>query len=308
MARSIAPFYAEALKKYPNDHDKAFDEALKQASTSGAVTGAGFALFGVKPFASTVKNLLFQALAVQPFASAGGQVAQNVVAGHPAGENVGQAAVEAVPGTLVPYLGERAVHAISVAGARTGARPGTGTRTGRSGPEAAPGGPEAPPAAPGTPEPPMGPAASPTVAKPPATGAQRVFTPRGTAVDVRPEVVDAATLTTSHTGEMAANPRYPADLQPRDRSRAASQEQVANMAANLRPELLGDGADATTGAPIVGPDGVVESGNARVLAIRRAYETNKTASGRYRAWLEGQGYRHHRHQGTGACPPPHVRI
>ncbi len=116
----------------------------------------------------------------------------------------------------------------------------------------------------------------------------RVFTPRGTAVDTTLGVVDASKLVTSHTPDLTVNPSYPAELQPRDRARAASGEQIANIAGNLRPELLGSGADATTGAPIVGPDNVVESGNARVLALRRAYQGG--GADRYRAWLEGQGF------------------
>ena len=32
--------------------------------------------------------------------------------------------------------------------------------------------------------------------------------------------------------------------------------------------------DAATGAPIIGADGVVESGNARTIALMRAYEAN----------------------------------
>ena len=288
MARSIAPFYAEAMKKFPNDHDKAFDEALKQAGTSGAVTGVAFAFFGVKPFASAVKNILFQAFAAQPAISAGGQAIENVVAGRPAGEGVPQAAVEAVPGTLVPLLAERGARTISRLGP---SRPATATetRTEPFGPEVPPSTPEGHPAAPESPAPPVGPSGPEAAPSPPA-GTQRVFTPSGTGVDTRPEVVDASKLTTSHTGDMAVNPNYPAELQPRDRSRAASGEQVAAIASNLRPELLGDGAGATTGAPIVGPDGAVESGNARVLALRRAYDLNNVGSQRYRDWLKSQGF------------------
>lgn len=43
------------------------------------------------------------------------------------------------------------------------------------------------------------------------------------------------------------------------------------MAGQLVPELLGRSATVADGAPIVGPDGIVESGNGRVLALRRAY-------------------------------------
>jgi hypothetical protein len=53
---------------------------------------------------------------------------------------------------------------------------------------------------------------------------------------------------------------------------------------------LGIGASATDGAPIVGPDSVVESGNARALGLRRAYAENLPGAQRYRDWLRGQGF------------------
>lgn len=80
------------------------------------------------------------------------------------------------------------------------------------------------------------------------------------------------------------------DLQPRDRTRAASDAWITETAANLEPERLGRGADASTGAPIVGPDSVIESGNGRWAAIRRAYAEGGEPAARYRDWLQGQGY------------------
>ena len=115
-------------------------------------------------------------------------------------------------------------------------------------------------------------------------GASQVITPRGRRVDVRAEVVEADTLLSSD------RPGFPAELQPRDRSRAASGEQVAGMAANLEPELLGETASATDGAPIIGPDGVVESGNARVMAIREAYRRGLPGAESYHDFLRRKGY------------------
>ena len=117
-----------------------------------------------------------------------------------------------------------------------------------------------------------------------------VVTPRGRRVPVNYEVVDAGQLVTSHTDDLAQNPAFPQELQPRDRTRAASAEQIANIAANLEPELLGRSANAADGAPIVGPDNIVESGNARVLALRRAYQTGPVNSQRYRDFLSAQGF------------------
>ena len=127
-----------------------------------------------------------------------------------------------------------------------------------------------------------------------ASGAQSLndvaFTPAGTKIGTDYGVADLADLTASHTPDLQPNPAYPADLQPRDRTRAASGAQIADMAANLQPERLGPSASTADGAPIVGPDGVVESGNGRVLALHRAYDQNGPAAASYRDYLGRQGY------------------
>lgn len=122
----------------------------------------------------------------------------------------------------------------------------------------------------------------------PVTG-HTVFTPSGRSIDVRYGVEDAANLTASHTADMKPNPAFPKELQPRDRTRAASEAQVSRIAGQLQPERLGASASAGEGAPIVGPDGVVESGNARLLGLRRAYAAGGDQAKAYRAWLEAQG-------------------
>jgi hypothetical protein len=139
----------------------------------------------------------------------------------------------------------------------------------------------APPVAPPAPTPPVAP---PAAAQPPNV----VVTPRGRQVEVRPEVVDAAALVTSHGADLEVNPAFPADLQPRERGRAASQAQIAQIAGNPEPALLGLTGSASDGAPIVGPDNVVESGNARTLALARAYQQG--TAGDYRRFIEQQGY------------------
>lgn len=119
-------------------------------------------------------------------------------------------------------------------------------------------------------------------ASPAGTGAQ-VTTESGLTALVRYRLVEAEELVTSHADDLTPNAAFPADLQPRDRARAASADQVTRIENAIRPELLGESVKASDGAPIVGPDGVVESGNARSIALRRAYDSGK-ADG-YRAWL-----------------------
>ena len=94
--------------------------------------------------------------------------------------------------------------------------------------------------------------------------------------NVQPVKVDGYKITTQYDivdlSELKTSdfPDYPASLQPRDRSRQASADQVGEMMRRLDPERLGRHTDADRGAPIVSPDGFVESGNGRTAAIRRA--------------------------------------
>ncbi len=123
----------------------------------------------------------------------------------------------------------------------------------------------------------------------PATG-HSILTPSGQRVGIEYRLVDAGGLKTSHTADFTPNPSYPAELQPRDRSRAAAERQVQEIASDLKPEWLGASPSAREGAPVVGPDAVVESGNGRVMGIRRAYAEGGESGKRYRDWLNGQGY------------------
>jgi len=129
-----------------------------------------------------------------------------------------------------------------------------------------------------------------------------VYTASGQRVGVRYELADAGNLVTSHDANMTPNPAFPAELQPRQRDRAASALQVQNIAARLEPERLGASSTATDGAPIVGPDGIVESGNGRVLALRQAYAADGPQAASYRDWLAGQG-----HDTTGMQQPVLIR-
>lgn len=125
-------------------------------------------------------------------------------------------------------------------------------------------------------------------------GTQPVYTNSGTRVDVRPEVVELSSLTASHDQDGRTNPAFPhaEGVQPRDRSSAASQAQIQDMASGLVPERLGTSPDAGSGAPIVSSDGVVESGNGRTLALGRVYGDPALAdqAASYKAFLAKQGF------------------
>lgn len=129
------------------------------------------------------------------------------------------------------------------------------------------------------------------VPPPPAPGRMgRVIDASGRELDVQYELREARELITSHNDDLVPDPRFPQNLQPRDRSRAASQEQINKIAAELRPEWLGPSPRSDAGAPVVGPDGAVESGNGRVLALRRAYQRDGQQIADYRQFLRDQGF------------------
>lgn len=98
-------------------------------------------------------------------------------------------------------------------------------------------------------------------------------------IDVAYEVVDLPTLT-----------RASGDLQPRDRARKSSDEQVNEIAAGLDPARLMPSPEADRGAPIVGPDNIIESGNGRVMGIERAYQRYPDRADAYRAQIEAAGF------------------
>lgn len=112
-----------------------------------------------------------------------------------------------------------------------------------------------------------------------------VKTERGTSIKVRYALAKANDLITSHTTDLRKEERYPQELQPRERGRAASELQITEMAASLEPEFLAESPKASEGAPIIGPDMLVESGNARTIAIKRAYQQKNEAAQKYRTWL-----------------------
>jgi len=134
------------------------------------------------------------------------------------------------------------------------------------------------------------PAAAPPAAAPPAAArTATVYTPRNNPVEIEYRVVEAGGLTASHDLEGRKDTRYPRELQPRDRSRLTSRLQIRAIRRTMveqSPELLGPTLDTDKGAPVVGPDLVVEGGNGRVLAVRSAYQAG--TAGAYRQMILDQ--------------------
>lgn len=132
----------------------------------------------------------------------------------------------------------------------------------------------------------------------PFAGTQNLIRPDGSKIAVKYEVVERRRLIASHDLDGNVNPAFPPELQPRDRTAQTSRLWVTENAARLEPELLGAAARATDGAPLIGPDGVVESGNGRVLLLDAARRDHPERAAAYRDWLEDQGFE------TGAMKEP----
>ena len=118
-----------------------------------------------------------------------------------------------------------------------------------------------------------------------ATG--KTYTADNDEIPYQWDVVDAKDLVSSHSNTFGKNPDFPEGAQPRDRANSGYQAQVLDIQNKLRPEWLGESAIASDGSPIIGSsDNVVESGNGRTIAIRRAYNSNDEKAEQYRQFVK----------------------
>ena len=86
---------------------------------------------------------------------------------------------------------------------------------------------------------------------------------------VRHRIVDLGDIKASNLLSGSVNPDYDPVLQPRDRERIASLAQTNALAKDLRPNILiRDQMQTATGSPIINADGMVLSGNGRVMALQ----------------------------------------
>lgn len=105
------------------------------------------------------------------------------------------------------------------------------------------------------------------------------------------EVQPLDQLVTSHTDALAPNPRFPQDLQPRLRDRAGSQDQINRIAAQLSPDaLIAETHRLDSGAPIIGEDFAVESGNGRTIALRLARQQHPERWAAYQEALRAHAH------------------
>lgn len=109
--------------------------------------------------------------------------------------------------------------------------------------------------------PPQTPSSGAVVPPPPTGTTSEAILPTGARVPVKHELV--------HIDDLVG---ASGDLQPRDREgRVASTRQIDSIKANFDPTQVIEGPYAERGAPIVGPDDIVESGNGRTEAMRQLF-------------------------------------
>lgn len=112
------------------------------------------------------------------------------------------------------------------------------------------------------------------------------YTDTNDAIEYDWAIVETAELTISNRDDGTVDPAYPQELQPRDRTSAGSEAQVQDIAKNANLDRLSATNTVGDGAPIIGPDGVVESGNGRTMGIRRAYTRGLPSAANYKRRLE----------------------
>lgn len=116
-------------------------------------------------------------------------------------------------------------------------------------------------------------------AKLPNQPGMEVVTPGGLTIRAVPEVVDLRTLNQAS-----------GDMQIRDRSRFSSDAWVMENAGKLDGNRLLPDRNAGLGAPVVGQDGTINSGNGRVKLIMQAANAHPEAYAAYLNTLREKGY------------------
>lgn len=108
-----------------------------------------------------------------------------------------------------------------------------------------------------------------------------IYTPENDPVEVEYQVVEAdEVLTSDQEG-------FDQSAQPRDRKGNKNSEiQIEGIANKPTFARLNRAPETDRGAPVVGADGLVESGNGRTIGLRRAYE--RGTADEYRAQLEAE--------------------
>lgn len=98
-------------------------------------------------------------------------------------------------------------------------------------------------------------------------------------------LMESDDLRASHNRDLGVTEGYPENFQREGWTRADAEQRVQGIVRGFDPERLIEAVDDADGAPIVAPDGVVEAGNARAVALQRIYRAPGGNANRYRETL-----------------------
>ena len=101
-------------------------------------------------------------------------------------------------------------------------------------------------------------------------------------------LIEADDLKASHDVGLRETANYPDNFKREGWNRTDAEQRVQGIVREFEPARLVDGMDDATGAPVVARDGMVEAGNARVIALQRIYQANGQKAVDYRAHLAAQ--------------------
>lgn len=99
------------------------------------------------------------------------------------------------------------------------------------------------------------------------------------------QLVDAAAMQPSHLDGQRNPLHFLDEAQPKERTDAASRISAKDMAANMRPNEITEGATAYVGAPVTNARSEVIQGNNRAEALRLMWESNPDTAKAYKQWL-----------------------
>jgi len=98
-------------------------------------------------------------------------------------------------------------------------------------------------------------------------------------------LVDADDVQASHDVDLRERPANREQVGTGERPRAEQERQVSAIVHQFDPARLGAADEVGEGAPGIGPDGLVEAGNARAIALQRVYQADGAKADAYRQFL-----------------------
>ncbi|MGL5472623.1 MAG: hypothetical protein ACRDCT_31310, partial [Shewanella sp.] len=118
----------------------------------------------------------------------------------------------------------------------------------------------------------------------------QLYTLKDDCIAAQYAAVDVSELVASNHLNGAINESYPQALQPRNRTTFEAVNKLAQQSQNIEFSRLNVSEKTDIGAPIIGEDMIVESGNGRVMALCKAYAEGNAHSYRYNLWQHAKRF------------------